>query len=174
MADDDVGLRELHLVAGNTDAAAGSRLPGNGDVGMVQRELRRQIDGAAGTEEDGARRVVAGAECPAQGALDEGVVRAVIVAGDIVDLRTTVVGHAAAGGEAPIAFGTGEGGEVGAVVVDYRELGINGPVGVELEGILLRRRKLSAVSIFPAYKVVTLLGRGRQGDSGAGVAGNLF
>ena len=169
MADDDVGLVQFHLIAGYTDATAWCRLSGNGDVRMVQRQFRCQVDGAAGAEEDGTWRVVAGLQRPAQGALHQVVVSTVVVAGDIIHLGPTAIYHSSTRGEAAVALGTWEGDKVSLIVVYHGKDSQDGAVFIECEGIGRAGRQFLAVAVHPAHKIVALIGGGRQRQRGAGI-----
>ena len=91
-------MAERDAVAVNGDAIRGG-LAGDGDVAR-ENELRRDIDHAAHVEHDGA---VALADCVAERA-GAGVVEV----GDVIDRPA-----AAAGGQAPKAFGRWEGPQLG-------------------------------------------------------------
>ena len=136
MTDDDVGLCQFHLVAGNADTTARCRLTGYGHVGVIHGQLRRQIDGAAGAEQDGAWRVVACTQGPAQRALHQCIVRTVVRACHVIHLGPSVVCHASACGIFAIALGTGEGDEVCTVVVHHGKHGLDGHIRIQREGVL--------------------------------------
>ena len=90
ITNDDVVVVDVHIVAGEADAATWCRLSEDRDVGEAETQLRLKIDGTRSVEEDDAgTTAILVVECPTECAFDEVVVGAVIVAGDVAYFTST-------------------------------------------------------------------------------------
>ena len=93
IAHDDVVPADIHIVAGNADAAAGCRLSENGHVRILKLQFRCEVDGSGDAEKHSARFAsVVVTKSPAQCAGNEVVVRTVVEACDIADLAAAATG----------------------------------------------------------------------------------
>ena len=125
MAHNDVGT-QLHTIATQTDTTTRSCLTCNGRI-RLNIYILGQIDGATYLEQYCSWGVVSRSHCPAKGTL----LACIGQACDIVDLRTASVDSTSARGKASIALTAGEGNEVGFVVLQLLEDGINGTILVQ-------------------------------------------
>ena len=90
ITNDDVVVVDVHVVAGEADAATWCRLSEDRDVGEAETQLRLEIDGARSVEEDDAgTTAILVVERPTERAFDEVVVGAVVVAGDVANFAST-------------------------------------------------------------------------------------
>ena len=93
VAQDDIVVTQVDVVACYADAAAGGGLSEDGDVVVQELQLGGEANGAADLEEDGARlAAVVVADGPAQGAFHEVSVGAVVETGDVAHLATATAG----------------------------------------------------------------------------------
>ena len=90
ITNDDVVVIDVHVVAGEADATTWCRLSEDGDVGEAETQLRLEVDGTRSVKEDDAgTTAILVVECPSEGAFDEIVVRAVVIASDVANFAST-------------------------------------------------------------------------------------
>ena len=90
ITNDDVVVVDVHVVAGEADAATWCRLSEDRDVGEAETQLRLKVNGTRSVEEDDAgTAAILVVERPTKRTFDEVVVRAVVVAGDVAYFTST-------------------------------------------------------------------------------------
>ena len=84
ITNDDVVVVDVHVVPSEAYAAAWSRLSKDGDIWIAESELRLEVDGSGGVEEDDARTAaIVVVERPTERAFNEVVVWAIVIASDV-------------------------------------------------------------------------------------------
>ena len=112
---DDVVLAHVNICSCDTDASSGCSLSCDSDVGVFELEFAIEEDCSADLEQDGSRRVVSGAQRPAECSFHKVLVSAVVKACHVIYVTAP-----AAGGVFAPALSLGEGECLGIYIAEEK------------------------------------------------------